>query len=418
MSPDPVSASYRPLTSCGDVRESVRLDADLSTTAPVCLTVRTRGVTIEGAGHRVQAGQFAVLANHARVTVRNLISPAGVQIYGAGATGSRLENSQVGRVGVYMADDVTLIGNRMAMLAVQGLHEDPPLRTVVTGNTIGSKAERLVYLSPNGDGRVACVRSEIVFRENVVQSMPAPPARGAVLFYLRCGSHNSIVGNTFRSANATGILMRDEADANLLERNVVWVNTSVRAALHLISGNVDKHHPRDNVFRNNVFRGERARSVWIQSRKFAANTFTGNVFWGAAPEGARIAGGSRNVFDHNTFVNDAAGNSVVIEAFHAPGNTYTSNIFVHEGGAFFRLSGVTDFAGHHGDHNVFFSRTGPAVFHRGWSLAQWRSRSGADASSIEADPLFTNPGGGDFSLRAESRARGAGAGGSDAGAPR
>lgn len=51
-----------------------------------------------------------------------------------------------------------------------------------------------------------------------------------------------------------------------------------------------------------------------------------------------------------------------------------------------------------GDGNVYFAGAGRAMVFPGGSLAQWRALTGADARSVEADPLLRDAAGGDFSL--------------------
>ncbi|MGH7899726.1 MAG: hypothetical protein ACREQQ_17355, partial [Candidatus Binatia bacterium] len=105
-----------------------------------------------------------------------------------------------------------------------------------------------------------------------------------------------------------------------------------------------------------------------------------------------------------------------LEAFVAPGNRYTANIFENSGNSVYELSGAFDFGGYHGDHNVFFNRDGAVVFDATKDLAAWQAATGADGSSIEADPQFVNPESGDFRLNASSPARAKASDGSDAGA--
>ena len=57
-----------------------------------------------------------------------------------------------------------------------------------------------------------------------------------------------------------------------------------------------------------------------------------------------------------------------------------------------------------GDDNVYFAGAGRAMEFPGGSLAQWRALSGADARSVEADPLLRGPESGDFSLLPSSPA--------------
>ena len=58
-----------------------------------------------------------------------------------------------------------------------------------------------------------------------------------------------------------------------------------------------------------------------------------------------------------------------------------------------------------GDGNVYFAGSGRAMaFPGGASLAQWRALTGADARSVEADPLLRDPVAGDFTVSPSSPA--------------
>jgi hypothetical protein len=419
----PVDASQptlRSIDQCGRVTTSGQLSSDLSTTAGACLTVAANGVTIDGNGHRITAGQFAVaLVDRSNVIVRRVVSDQGIQFYGAEANGNVLEDSSVGAVGIFMGDDTVIRNNRMTAFNISGLSNDPPLRGHVTGNTIEGLRKVLVHISPAGDGTDLCVRSDHEFTNNFVHSTrpTAPGDSETALLYLRCGTHNRVSGNTFRSEGlARGMYLRDEADDNTIEHNTVWIDQSDRGAFHMSSGNADKHHPRGNVIRGNFFRADGGRSIWIQARGFRDNTFTGNVFWSDFAEGARVAGGTGNVFDHNTFVNRATGNLLLLEAFVPPGNSYTANIFENSGSSVYDLSGAFDLSGYHGDDNVFFNRDGQVVFDSKKDLSAWQTATGADGNSLEADPQFLDPENGDFRLSATSPARGKASDGGDAGA--
>ena len=107
------STQLRSIDQCGRVTESVQLSSDLSTPSGACLTVAANGVTVDGNGPRITAGQFAVaLVDRSNVIVRNVVSNQGVQFYGGQANGNVLEDSTVGKVGVYMGDDTVIRNNR------------------------------------------------------------------------------------------------------------------------------------------------------------------------------------------------------------------------------------------------------------------------------------------------------------------
>ena len=431
QNPSPSVGGLRTITGCDTrLKDSVQLGSDLVSSSGSCLVARASGITIDGNGHRISVpnGYFAIQWNdQSDITVKNVVSDQGIQIYGANANRNVVENSTFGTVGIYMGDDNVVRDSKMGALRVRGLNSDPPLRTVVTGNTIEGPGWSgiLVYLSPNDDGVNLCARSDSVLENNYIHDTAAysSTANDQVLLYLRCGSFNTVVGNTMVSqGKARGIYMRDEADDNLIQDNVVWVNNGDRSAFHFSSGNDDKHHPRNNTIDHNVFRADATRSVYIESNDFRYNLFTRNLFWSNSAEGARISGGTGNVFDHNTFVNRAVGTMLVLDSFQAPGNTYTNNIFEYSGKdssqPLYNLSGQFDLGGYHGNNNVFFNRLGPALFDdgSGWTLSYWQQKSVADASSIEANPLFVDESDGDFQLDPNSPASSADSGGMSAGA--
>jgi hypothetical protein len=55
------------------------------------------------------------------------------------------------------------------------------------------------------------------------------------------------------------------------------------------------------------------------------------------------------------------------------------------------------------DYNLYFQAAGSPVMFLGWTFAQWQAQ-GQDVHSLIADPLFTDPANGDFSLAAGSPA--------------
>jgi parallel beta helix pectate lyase-like protein len=415
----PAWSATETLTACGPVYGSAVLGADLSTTTGDCLRVMMSGVTIDGGGHRISAPGFALSwVDRSNVTVRNVVSTSGVQIYGAKANANVVEDSVLGTVGIYMGDDNVVRRSTIASLKIQGLNQNPPLRTVIAGNTIEGPGQVLVYLSPEGDEQALCARSDARIENNYIHdTAPASSDADHVLLYLRCGTHNAVVGNTMVSeGKARGIYMRDEADDNLIQDNVVSIVYGDRSALHFSSGNTDKHHPRNNSIDHNVFQAKATRSLWIQSADFRDNSFTRNIFWSNSPtEGVRIFGGTGNVFDHNSFFNGPSTTTLfVFQSVAAPGNTYTNNILQSTGTSLFGFSGEFDARGYHADHNVF-AWLGVDAY-GAWVLSWWQQNTGQDAHSIAADPRFVSPLTGDFRLQPGSPALTADSDGGAAGA--
>ena len=144
---------------------------------------------------------------------------------------------------------------------------------------------------------------------------------------------------------------------------------------------------------------------------------------GFQTRGSSCTGNTGNVIDHNSVYDvDTHG----MQFFQAGSNTIVrNNIFVVNSS----VQGVVsvDAASASCTGNVFsnniYYRTDGGTLHWQWSngtdttsLATWRSLSGDNTTSLQTNPLFTNPGAGDLTLQSSSPARGAGTGGTDIGA--
>ena len=430
------AAALRPISTCGDVTESVALTSDLVTTDASCLTVKASNLTIDGGGHRITAGEFAVQwVDESGVTVKNVVSDQDLQIYGDAANRNVVRDCALGSVAVFNGDDNVIENSSMRRLAINGLGSALAEREVVNGNhiedTLTKHEEKLVAVitgsdgSLEGDGTIHCGSGEhqITNNEIIGTVVSADPTTEPELLHIRCGTHSTFSGNTIRSnQRAAGILLRDGADENLFENNDVRIGDANEGALFIQSGTAGAHHPRNNTFRNNVFRADSGRSLWLQANATRGNQFFGNLFRGeGGVETVRLTDGTGvdTLFDHNTFYRAQTGTLVVFRDLGPGTNRFVSNVFAHVGGSrgIFDFDHLQTFSGYQGDDNVFFNASGPVTFGvSGDHLCQWRSRTGQDGRSTEGDPRFIDPSSGDFHIDGGSAARCTGDGGSDAGA--
>ncbi len=424
-----------PITTCGPVVASGRVEADLVTVAPTCLTVLASGITIDGAGHRITAGQFAIQwSDQSAVTVKNVVSDQGLQIYGPAAHHNLVTDSTFGKIAVYRGDDNTIQNSRMARLVVSGQYNDPVQRTVISGNviegTLATAEEKLVllYTGPDGgtepDGTVRCGVGAHTFTNNTLTGTVANPVIEPELLHIKCGKGSTIRGNTVRSAQrAVGILLRDGADDNVIEDNDVRIGDGNEGALLIQSGTAGYHHPRDNTFSGNVFRADRGRVFWLEAAATRGNVFSYNLFRNDAGtiESVRLTDGPgvTTRFDHNTFYRASSGPVVIFRDLGPGAHNFTSNIFLYVGNAngIFDVDKAQSLAAYRGDYNVFWDPSAWVAFTSfRVDLGTWKYFTGQDVHSVQADPRFVDPASNDFHLRPDSTVLAAGEAGTTPGA--
>jgi hypothetical protein len=409
------------ITACGDVTDNVILESDLIAAAgQTCLTVKVDGVMIDGNGKTITtSGGLAIeWTDHANVRVRNVNSNGGLEAKTATAgkgNGNIIEGSKLGGIGIFSGEDAIIDGNVMGSLAVFSWYGGPPLRMIVTRNTVSGDGDPVVDFM--GGTTHPCPKTEHQILGNTFEAKNTVSPDEPKVLYLRCGTHNIVRGNVIHSySQAHGLRLRDEADFNTIENNTVWVNNTDRGALHTSSGNPDKTFPSNNTFRRNIFRADQSRSLYFQAIG-DNNLFDGNLFWANEGfEGARIAVAAKNTFQHNTFVNTDAGTGIVLVGLGPPGSSFQDNVFVTGTATAFGFDGPPDYSGYTADYNVFFDRTGPVKWGANFDFAQWKTTTGQDQHSIEVDPLFVAPSTGDFRLQTSSPVKGLGSSGSDPGA--
>ena len=470
------TSALRVINDCGVVSESSRLGSDLATSGATCLTVAASGIEIDGAGHRISASQFAISwdpdVQPSNVTIHDVISSAGLQIFGENADGNVIERSTFGDVGIFRGDDNRIENSSMTRLVVNGQGANDVHHAVIRNNEIAGDNIRLVEVLTTGDASLPCGRGDHELTGNhiighaasagaacddsgspcagsslgtapsascctgccntvlpMLSGMCVPAAQcGApapssqppdqILLFLLCGNHMTISGNVIESDAdhpAHGIHIRDEADENIFEDNQIRIPLAI-AGIIIASGSPPRQHPRANTFHGNIVEtGAGGPALWVQAHDATDNVFEQNLFQTTGDPSGWLDG-VQNQVDHNTFYNGGVGPALRLDDLRSPGNTFTSNVFAHSG------QNTVDFAGnqpvisaYQGDFNVFSNRAGSASF-GGRSLAQWRSDTGQDADSSEADPQFCSASGGDFKLEFSSPAVGAGKDGTTAGA--
>jgi hypothetical protein len=432
--PSENTAPARAITECVDVIENVRLDADLSTADDSCLAVKASNVTVDGNGHHITAGTFAIQwIDQSGVTVKNVLSEQALQISGAASSGNMVRDSTFGSVAVFQGDDNVIRNSRMQKLAVHGESGDPAQRMTITENviegTLNAREQKLVEIVTGTDGTfetdgtIHCAEAAHQITNNQILGTVVADVEPELLNY-RCGTGSTISGNTIRTGQrAAGILLRDGADGNLIENNDVRIGDGNEGALLIQAGSAGYHQPRDNTIIENVFRVDAGRAFWLQAGATRGNRFMGNLFRSdsGTVETVRLTDGTGvdTSFDHNTFHRAGQGVLVVFRDLGPGINRFTSNIFSYGGGAngVFGFDHLQSFAGYTGDHNVFFDQGGAVTFGASSdTLCEWISATGQDQSSLEGDPRFVNPAGDDFGVASDSAARCAGENATDAGA--
>ena len=425
------------ISACGEVSENVVLDADLSTGNASCLVVTAGNVTIDGAGHRITAGQFAIQwTDESGVTVKNVVSDQALQMFGANASHNVVTDSTFGSLSIARGDDNTVQNSQLGSLSILGEANDPAQRETVSGNVISGTLthteQKLVEIitgtdgSLETDGTIHCAEGahSIVGNQITGTVVSTDPTTEPELLHVRCGTGSVINENTIRTdQRAAGILLRDGADDNLVENNVVTIGDANEGALFIQSGSAGEHHPRNNTIQGNLFRATKGRSFWLQANATRGNAFQDNIFASddATSEAVRLTDGTGvdTSFDHNTFYRGGSGTLIVFRDLGLGINRFSSNIFAYGGGpsSVFAFDSLKNLAGYSGDRNTFFGANAAVKFgSSGSTLCQWRSQTGQDLDSVEGDPAFTSPSTGDFHLASTSAARCTGENGSDAGA--
>ncbi|MEK7637095.1 MAG: fibronectin type III domain-containing protein [Patescibacteria group bacterium] len=418
------------LTGCQNITNNgnYRLANDVSSSS-TCFSIRgnVTNLTFDGNGKTITTtgGDALEVVDYgsgapSNVTVSNFTSSSSVRTYGNTVNHVTFQNLTVNGIYILGSDDAVIQNNTVGAGGIQVNDSDTigwhPLRPIVTNNTItGGSTNVKILLEIWGDNVHPCPRLDAQVTNNtILNTRNDPPPEATASVRIRCATHTVFTGNSIRSTGTTiGLYMRDESDNGRYENNTFWTNS--QEAIRIASGNVDKTFPANNAFIRNTFRSDAAGATYFQAIG-GNNTFSNNIFWGQTA--GSIVGGFGNTFDHNTFVVRGSNQGIQTMSYRdgPPADTWTNNIFDYSGSAVFSYDGWANNR-YSGDYNLFHNRAGAVSFgNQGGSLSAWRSTTGSDANSREADPLFVNAGAGDFTLQSGSPARGAGSGGSDVGA--
>jgi len=383
-----------------------------------CFSIRAANVTFNGNGKTitVSSGDAVEVAYYGsgtaahHVTVSNVHSNSGVRTYGDPIHHVTFTNLNVSGITVYGSDDVTINGNTVGSDGISISNADAtsgwyPLRPVVTNNTITGPIGHTtkILLELVGGKYHPCPRIDAIMTNNTINNYRNDnPAEANASVRIRCATHTTFTDNTIQSTGTTiGLYMRDESDDGVYEDNIFRTNS--HEAIRIASGNEDKTFPSRNIFQRNQFISSTGQATFIQGMG-SDNQFRNNLFWSA--QTGLIDGADGNLYDHNTFYVTGSGESIQTFNYdHGPTDTWTNNIFSYAGATtVYGFDGFTTdrYAAH---HNLFHNRSGVVAFFNYGSLSAWKSSTGDDASSFEANPLFTDPTNGDFSLQAGSPAR-------------
>ena len=224
---------------------------------------------------------------------------------------------------------------------------------------------------------------------------------------VRQSSDILIAWNTASNNNGHGISLTSGVSNSVVANNESFLNSMVNVSkangLHLFDSS-------DNLIQSNLFHNNQDSGQQINGSKSIENIsvqniswnngdhgfdqvrakgtiHNGDVAWGNFKDGFSVEGGSKNVQIFNSIAID---NGL---------NTRRSNLFVDPNST----------SGFVSDFNIFWNsnRSQPPIKYsskRYASLADYIEATGNDINSIEADPLFVDPDGGDFHLMVGSPA--------------
>ncbi len=403
------------------------LGNNVTQTAPgACFSIRAANVTLDGNGKTITMNdadavevayyESGEVAHH--VIVRNIVSNEGVRTYGNDIHHVTFELMHVKSITVFGSDDMVIQSNTVGEGGISVGNADRDgwyaYRANIAHNTITGGATNVKVLLEVGGGKYhPCPRLDTTIQYNTVtdtRNDPPPEATAAVR--VRCATHTTFIHNTVTSTGtALGLYLRDESDYGTYTDNTFTSHEF--PVLHIAAGNADKTFPSYNVFQRNTFRSDASHLTYLFGLG-TGNQFVQNVFWGSETFGY-YGGNFGNRWDHNTFY--VGGDRWYLGGNHFSGppvDTFTNNIFSYSGGSLFTYDGWVK-GRYDGDYNLFHNRGGALSFGSLGTLAQWAANGGSDAHSINADPLFTAAGAGDFSLQSSSPARGHASDGTDIG---
>jgi parallel beta-helix repeat protein len=232
---------------------------------------------------------------------------------------------------------------------------------------------------------------------------------GAVGIWVGQSSGNTIAHNSIHDTFYTGISVGwtwlygpSAAQGNLIEFNQIYAVG--RGMLSDMGGIYTLGVQPGTVINNNVIHDvtSYAYGGWgvylddgssdiLVENNVAYNTLSGGF----------ICSGAQNTVQNNVF---ALGTTSQIYRAWQDTNlsfTFEHNIVYWNQGPL--LAGLWGDGEYLFDYNLYFQAAGSPVMFLGWTFAQWQAQ-GQDVHSLIADPLFTDPANGDFSLAAGSPA--------------
>lgn len=412
-----------------------------SATSP-CFEIKGDYVSLDGNGQTVTGtGDLALIDGYSYNTVRNFNAPQmGIKVKlntvnnDPNAPGSRptadyntiSDNIDLRTVSVERADNTTVAGNKhIGSIKVGGLgvtgYATPvlaPNGTRVVNNTISSDTvDKLAWFDGYGETQLdgtttLCARNtRYDIEDNVFRSTWNLPTDEPLVFTMRCTwgtatARNIVKNNTIEATgNAVGIYIRDESNYIDFKGNRVHAKGGWGPFLSS-SGNDDKGEPSYNNFIDNQFVADSARGYWIQGNG-QNNLYEHNVFWANGGTTAWVRGGGNNTFNHNTFFNKGTDSVITFDTLGLPVNTYKNNLFVGYATKLFQFDSPTgfvpDFTSYAAHHNLYSNPSGSVGFAKpgdsaAYSLSQWKTFSGEQASSLEGLSGLIDPNNGNMNI--------------------
>ncbi len=434
----PASAQTQPtITTCKTISASgdYTVGTSLSGSSP-CLKITANNVTIHGNDKQITSGGDSVyIQNAAHVTIDHIRADGRITVYGDSSDFALIKNVALGsEIYNVSADDLTIQDSTFASFHNEAGVSNPLERLTLQRNTIQSGAQKLVYIgnpplsySPSSYN---CARGDYLIEDNHFISS-ALGGDEPLILTIRCSPYATVRRNSFvATGSAVGIYLRDQSDHHLIEDNTFDLNQGwgaffTSSGLEASATWPEPGDPSYITFRNNTIYSRHAPGVYMQALG-TGNVFTNNIirFSGSGQlagfENTNVLAGGGSTFTHNTVYRLDSGPVMKFVSLDTPANVVRDNIFSTGGGAMYSYdhTAAADMAtAYSGSYNIFQNRSGIASFGFSPTLAAWKSASGGrDNQSVEADPKFTDPSGGDFVLLAGSPAAGTASDGTNRGA--
>lgn len=424
--------SATPITSCASLTTGNYIITQPIGGAAPCLQIKnTANVTIDGNNQTITtSGDAVYILNSPNVTVHHFSSNGGVSINGDSSDFAIFHHLTLGQ-GFYdvSGDDVTVQDSTFTYFRNEPGVADPVQRLTLQRNTIKGSIMKVLYLSNpplvQNPTTYTCSRGDYLIEDNHIESSypngSSTPFDEPLLLTIRCSSHSVVRRNTFIGTGVTcGLYLRDESDYGLYEDNTFDLNQTTCGAFFTGGGlgavpgvRPDPPDANNNIYQRNTVYVRHGSSLYIQPCDCTNNIFRDNVFRyntsGTYDSSINILDLAGNLqFIHNTVYREDSGSAVEFDQWTGPANTVRDNIFSYTGTSvyFYDHLAASDLnTSYLADHNLFHNRTGTVGFGFAPSLAAWQGLSpGRDANSLEGDPQFTNPSGGDFSIASSSPA--------------